>query len=341
MKISNFSGAEKMARLKVAWLYRPQSVRTGASTYARLVLKALEGEVEGKVVQKVPEYGFDLVHLLDLKQARQKDFKTQIPVISDLHDYYWAEYKFFPSPDFFLRWAVQKRRKAHYQRLIKKSQAIIVHSRAVGKYVKHSKVYLVPIGIEFEQFYKQPESPRDELVLLVGRDAFRKGLWTLIKAFKLLKNDFPKLQAKIIGDEYFHSKLIGKILARGAGVEFCSGMEQKDLIKEYQRAMIVFLGSWQEGFGLSLVEGIASGCLAICSGAGGMAEIVKDGFSGLVFTPGNHKELVDKIALALRNEDLRIKLVENAQEQVRENFSLERMKRALIKAYKEVAELGR
>ena len=44
-----------------------------------------------------------------------------------------------------------------------------------------------------------------------------------------------------------------------------------------------------------IVEAFAHGLPVICSRLGGMAEVVKDGVSGLHFEPGNAADLADKV----------------------------------------------
>ncbi len=106
-----------MSLIRVAGLYRPGKARTGVSSYADRLKKALAGAVEIEFFSHLPKSGFDLVHILDVKGATLDDARKQtVPVIADLHDYYWAEYRFFWSVDAPLRWLFQKRRKPRYQK---------------------------------------------------------------------------------------------------------------------------------------------------------------------------------------------------------------------------------
>jgi len=328
-----------MSRIKVAALYRPGKARTGVSSYADRLEKALAGSVELEFVKKIPKSGFDLIHIIDVKSASITDVLNQpVPVIADLHDYYWAEYQFFWSLDAPLRWFFQKRRKPRYQKIINSASGVIVHSRAVGKYVLNPKVFLVPIAIEYEKLYADPGLPRQPLILLVGRDDWRKGLGTLISALRVLRKDFPgyEVRTEVIGDEYLHGKILGKLFSLGSDLKYRSGMSFDQLISCYQRAMIIYLGSWQEGFGLSLAEGIAAGCVAIGSDAGGIPELIQDGKTGILFTTGEKMELAAKIQAALENDELRENLARRGQKFVKENFSMERMRESLLSAYQEV-----
>ena len=64
-------------------------------------------------------------------------------------------------------------------------------------------------------------------------------------------------------------------------------------------AKLTVVPSLSEGGGLVNVEAQASGCPVIASRVGGIPEYVKDGESGLLFEPGNYKELAEKISLTM------------------------------------------
>ena len=329
-----------MAELKIAWVRKKTKAHTGPASYLENLQKALKGKVAGEVLETIPKDGYDLVHIIDLKQIRLTELVSSLPIIGDLHDYYWATYKFFPSPDFFLRWILQKYRKPRYQKLIQACDGIIVHSPAVASYVQHQKIFMVRLGIDFEKFYALPENPREPLILLVGRDAWRKGLYPLIRALAWLKKNFPELKAEVIGEEYLHSKIFARLLIRNLPLNFSTQLAPSELVKKYQQALIVYLGSWQEGFGLSLIEGISAGCCAIGSRAGGIVEIIQDKQTGLLFEPGDYQELAEKIARVVENPELRIQLVKEGQKLVRENFSLSQLAQDLLNAYQEVLRVA-
>jgi glycosyltransferase involved in cell wall biosynthesis len=181
------------------------------------------------------------------------------------------------------------------------------------------------------------------LILLVGRDDWRKGLGTLIAALRIVRKDFPgyPFRAEVIGDEYLHGRIMGKLYALGIKLKFRSGRSFEELIAEYQKALIIYLGSWQEGFGLSLAEGMAAGCVAIGSDAGGIPEVIADGKTGILFSSGEELELAAKIQALLENDEFRIQLAQRGQKFVRENFSMQKMRESLLNAYAEVLKLGR
>lgn len=328
--------------IKIAAVYRPGKARTGVTSYAEILKTALAGFAEIEFFKSAPKSGFDLIHIIDIKHASAADvLHKQVPVIADLHDYYWSEHRYFPGPDALARWFLQTKRKKRYLNILNAADAVIVHSRTVGQCLERKNVYLVPIAIDFEKFGAGASKEREPLIILVGRDSWRKGLGTLIGALKIIAADFPELKVEVIGKEYLHTRVWAKIKSIRLDLKFTGELGSDELIKKYQRAMIVYLGSWQEGFGLSLVEGMAAGCIAIGSTAGGIPEVVEDGVSGILFHPGDQLELSAKIRALLETDELRQKFAAMGQRRVRELFTIDKMRASLVQAYEGVLKGGR
>jgi glycosyltransferase involved in cell wall biosynthesis len=326
-----------MSLIRIAAVYRPGKALTGVSTYARSLRSALKGHAEIEFMENPPKSGYDLIHILDIKCARLSDFKnSKAPVIADLHDYYWAERKFFPGPDLPLRWLMHDRRKKHYTSCIAAADAVIVHSHAVEKYVVSKKVLMVPLAVDFEKFYAPAGPEREPFILLVGRDSWRKGLGTLISALKMVVGDSPELRVEVIGKEYLHTRIWARLLGLGVNLKFLGELQPEELVKKYRKAMIVYLGSYLEGFGLSLAEGMAAGCVGVGSNAGGIPEIIQDGSTGILFQPGDRLELSAKIRALLETPELRLNLATAGQLRIHEQFTENLMRQSLVSAYLEV-----
>lgn len=86
-------------------------------------------------------------------------------------------------------------------------------------------------------------------------------------------------------------------------------------------AVVPTIGS--EGTSLSLLEAMASGCVAICSNVGGMTNIILDGFNGIMFDPYNEDDLYYAIERVITDKALRQKLAKNGYKTVKESFSLD------------------
>jgi len=80
-----------------------------------------------------------------------------------------------------------------------------------------------------------------------------------------------------------------------------------------------------EPFGLVILEAMAAGRAVIASNAGGPAEIIEAGNSGLLTRPGDHSELGEAMLRVLTDRELRGRLARNGAARLESRFSFHRM----------------
>lgn len=88
----------------------------------------------------------------------------------------------------------------------------------------------------------------------------------------------------------------------------------------YRKTDVLIVPSLDEAFPTVILEAMAYRKPVIASNTGGIPEIVSDGFTGLLFIPGNVESLVGKL-LILLNNDYKQMLIHNAYQNVADNFS--------------------
>ena len=95
-----------------------------------------------------------------------------------------------------------------------------------------------------------------------------------------------------------------------------------------------------ELLGLTALEAMASGTPVVCSRVGGLPEIVDDGVTGFLVTPGEVGELRERLEQVLGNADLAARLSRNARERVRERFTWDACAERCLAAYSELVGAG-
>ena len=141
------------------------------------------------------------------------------------------------------------------------------------------------------------EKNQDPYLLYFGRISEEKGIDVLLDAL-LLTNS--KINLKIVGEGPDSEKLKTKIKNNNLSerVEILGhkvGEELKNLILNSKAVVIPSL--WHENMPFSLIETLVLKRPVIISRVGGMPELIKEGFNGLSFKPGNIPELAQKIDL--------------------------------------------
>lgn len=130
--------------------------------------------------------------------------------------------------------------------------------------------------------------------LFVGRLSEEKGLKTLLKAWSTMTD---QTVLKIAGGGPLAELVSGKNNIEALGLQ-----DAKQISALMQEAAFLVLPSeWYEGFPLVLVEAFAHGLPVLASNLGSMADIIKDGETGLLFTPCNADDLASKAKWLLEN----------------------------------------
>ncbi len=324
--------------MRIACLIEQGRPRTGPQSYRALIERALAPRHTLGFFTGAPTGEWDLVHILDLKRVPLALVRALArPVVADLHDHYWVRFQAFPAPDLPLRFLLQPWRRRHHRAVLRLAKTVVVHSRAVAEALSLPHVQVVPIGIAAEDWQENVVA-REPLVLLVGRDCFRKGLPVALQALRRLRPRLPQLRLEVIGDEYPHARLAGRLLARGLKVRFLPGLDPAELRRRYARASALVLPSYQEAFGLTLLEAMAAGLPVVASRVGGIPELVEDGASGLLFSSGDAAELADKLFQVLTDSDLRDRLVRGGRQRLPGRFDLPTMAAGLERVYQRTLE---
>ncbi|HEY4300169.1 MAG TPA: glycosyltransferase [Candidatus Didemnitutus sp.] len=155
-----------------------------------------------------------------------------------------------------------------------------------------------------------------------------KGADTLVDALGRLHEAGIDFCAEIAGDapdKDFLADLRGRVARRGmeAKVTFTGFLDRAGLAALFARSnVLVFPSIFNEPFGISQVEALASGLVVVSSGTGGAKEIVRHGVDGLLFAPGNSASLAEQLVRLAREPGLMTHLQKQGQARAAQ-FSVE------------------
>jgi len=170
----------------------------------------------------------------------------------------------------------------------------------------------------------------------IGRLHAQKGHAVLLDALPALRSEFPGLRCRIIGE----GELMGALRARATalGIEACVEFagSRTDVADQLNTFDIFLLPSLWEGLPLVLLEAMASGSPVVASAVDGVGEIVTDGRDAVLVPPGDPAALAAAVRRLVLDEDLRMRLGNQARETVRERFGIDRMVRETEDVYRSV-----
>ena len=194
-------------------------------------------------------------------------------------------------------------------------------------------------GIPIDDFPCKPAEQiarRPVRLLYVGQLHAYKGVHTLIEAAHRLANcqSVNIGNLSIVGDgPDDYRQRIAQLASEGpAQVLFLGKVPHARLPELYrEHDIFVFPSAWQEPFGLTHLEAMASGTPVISTNDGGHGEFLEDGENALVFEKNNAEQLAAQIQRLADDLSLRKKLAASARNMVERRFTLDRYVRDLEK----------
>lgn len=179
----------------------------------------------------------------------------------------------------------------------------------------NDQVTVIPGGVDKTKFHplKRPANI-GRYILFVGSLEPRKNLSTLLMAWKQIEKKYPDVSLTIVGGEgrvFRH-----KFLEVAERVKFSGYVPESDLPALYSGAAVFILPSFDEGFGLPVLEAMACGTPVVASTGGALPEVVGD--AGILFNPNDPPALAMALDLCLSDPNLLNSLREMGQEHVKQ-----------------------
>jgi glycosyltransferase involved in cell wall biosynthesis len=186
--------------------------------------------------------------------------------------------------------------------------------------------------VEVERLRASLSLPEDAVVVgIVGRLFAWKGHHLLLQAIAELRRSDPRIHGLFVGggghraDPGYEASLSGLVAEHGLGPHVTFTGQVSDGAP-YVQLMDVFVNaSSPEPFGLVVLEAMAAGVPVVAVDAGGPAEIIEDGLSGLL-APTNHPaDLAAAITRLVSDADFRAAIAQRGHARYLQRFTGARM----------------
>jgi glycosyltransferase involved in cell wall biosynthesis len=198
-------------------------------------------------------------------------------------------------------------------------------------------VTVVPNGVDLSLISRGAtlkSRKKSEVVLITTSRLVKKnGVDIILRGLAELRNSGAKdIRLEVVGSgpEEKALKSLAKELKLGDAVDFVGGVSPERIPLYLRGADIFVRPSRSEGLGNSFLEAMAAGLPIIGTRVGGIPDFLKDPnivgpakATGIFVKPDSPKDLALKIALLIRNDELRRQMVANARALVFKNYSWE------------------
>lgn len=199
----------------------------------------------------------------------------------------------------------------------------------IEKIVKKEQVKICPNGIPTTKVYPKNLIPHIPQIIFLSNLIETKGVFILLDALKMLKDEGYLFQCKFVGGETneidtnrFNDEVKKRCLDENViylGKRY--GEEKNEILA--QSDILSFPTYYNnECFPLVILEAMQQGVAVISTDEGGIPDIVNDGECGIIVKPKSTEDLAKAISLLLDNPTLRIKLSENGCATFSSNYTL-------------------
>lgn len=152
-------------------------------------------------------------------------------------------------------------------------------------------------------------------IFYVGNAHPHKNVEGLIEAFLILKINFNNLILVLAGkDHYFWQRIKSKYTNKD--IKYIGFVSDEQLVALYKGAICYVVPSFEEGFGIPLLESFACGCPVAASSVGALKEVGENACS--FFNPKNVSEISNCVSKILNEENFREELIEKGNKRYKE-----------------------
>jgi len=235
---------------------------------------------------------------------------------------------------------------------IKKADIVLCSSNVVKKLVltkfkKPDRVWALGERTDLNVMRPYPPDKLGDLnsnypfkykILHVGRKSKEKNLDTLIKALKVLGNEYCLLAVgKGNIDKYVKLAKEQDVIER---CYFIESIKNEELVRYYSLADCICNPSRWEGFGIVFIEALACETVVVTSDIAPMNEYIEHMKNGLLVKDyENPQALADMIRVACNDQQLRESLKKNARKSV-ERFEKSTIDKLEVSYYKKILTMA-
>jgi UDP-glucose:(heptosyl)LPS alpha-1,3-glucosyltransferase len=209
-------------------------------------------------------------------------------------------------------------------------------------HVAPERIDVVPPPVEIDRFAQSDGSLRRRagvdvetpLALFLGHDFERKGLTTAIQALA----DVDGLELAVVGDgDRSRYEREAARLGLGRRIHFLGGTDAPERL--LGDADLLVLPTWEDPWGMAVIEAMAAGVPVVVSETAGASRIVEETDAGIVVPAGSPAALGQALA-GLTSDRERARRLGERGRAAAERFGLESFGDAVYAAYERVLAAG-
>lgn len=220
-------------------------------------------------------------------------------------------------------------------------------SKSIFKISNHKPIETIHHGLQLERFTnKDPLSFNKNTILYIGTIIRKKGVLQLPDIFSHVKLQYPDAKLILIGrdapDISTESRSTWELLEKKfdtniiQDVHYLGERPYSEVKKAIKKARVCIFPSFAETLGMVTIEAMALKKPVVNSSIGWAQELIDDGVNGFLEHPSDSKAYAERIVLLLRDNELCLRIGENARIKVEDSFDINKQALKNIEFYKNI-----
>lgn len=202
-----------------------------------------------------------------------------------------------------------------------------------SKIVEKDKIVILPNAVFVPESYEKDYDNRD--MLFLGRLCKDKGIRELFVCVDKLKGKYPDIHL-YLGGIWEDKELQDMLQTRETYVTWLGWIDGKQKEELLKKCSIYVLPSYYEGMPVSVLEGMAYGCVPVVSYVGGIKDIIEDEVDGFFIQPGDEVSLQKGLEKAFVSAKEQREIGQRAKNKVKEKYEIHRNIEQLFVIYEQV-----
>ncbi len=210
---------------------------------------------------------------------------------------------------------------------------------------------VIPLGFDLDRFVRSEAlkgglrkelsiPPEAAVIATVGRLAPIKDHELFLEVVSLVLAERRDVLFLVVGDGPKRMGLEEKTRTMGLSRSVIFLGWRKNVERVYADADIILLTSRSEGTPVSLIEAAASGKPVVATDVGGVADVVRDGISGLLVGSRDPREFAQKVLELLKDQPRCEEMGGAGRSFVLERYSKDRLLRDTVRMYDDLQSRG-
>ena len=222
----------------------------------------------------------------------------------------------------------------------------------VRKYYKlalpNAKVIPNPVLEVSKDNQWQYDTNRKPFILFVGRFDSVKGGDLVLQAFRQIATINKEIELMFVGpdhgmhiegENFMFNDYVQRFIPEEnikQRIQFLGLCNSEEIAELRKNSLVTIVCSRYEVFSISLTEALSAGCPSVATAVGGMKEIVKHEFNGLLAEPESPESIAKNVLALIENPEKMQTLSKNAIEDCYKRFSPKVVAAQTVEYYKSV-----